>query len=160
MCDTQSRHGGQGVQNVSHGAKTDDKEAKLGLGLQTLIFSQGWAGPICERRAVVDDGECIWGGSGVGGVSGGSGVALRKQKQILHSAYPTYVGPASTLRSGLRLLGEAIVSARLKPRTFKTPQGDYGTSKAASATHPTQRVIGSRGRWGSRELVPLQATSN
>jgi hypothetical protein len=44
MCDAQSCHGGQRVQNVSHGAETDDKEAKLGLGLQTLIFSQGRAG--------------------------------------------------------------------------------------------------------------------
>ena len=32
----------QGVQNVAHGAKPNHKQAKLGLRVQTLIFSQGW----------------------------------------------------------------------------------------------------------------------
>jgi hypothetical protein len=29
------------VENVSHGAEPDHEQAKLGLGLQALIFSQG-----------------------------------------------------------------------------------------------------------------------
>jgi hypothetical protein len=32
------------VQNVSHGAEPDHEQAKLGLGLQGLIFSQGRVG--------------------------------------------------------------------------------------------------------------------
>jgi hypothetical protein len=35
---------GQRVQNVTHGSQADDKQAELGLGLQTLIFSQGNTG--------------------------------------------------------------------------------------------------------------------
>ena len=39
----QRRHRRQGVQNVSHGAQPDHKQAKLGVRLQTLIFSQARA---------------------------------------------------------------------------------------------------------------------
>ena len=38
----QRSDGRKGVQDVSHGAQPDDKEAKLGLSEQALIFSQGW----------------------------------------------------------------------------------------------------------------------
>jgi hypothetical protein len=37
-------HGGQRVENVTHGAEPDHKQAKLGLRVQTLIFSQGRLG--------------------------------------------------------------------------------------------------------------------
>jgi hypothetical protein len=29
------------VQNIAHGAQPDDEQAKIGLGVQTPIFSQG-----------------------------------------------------------------------------------------------------------------------
>jgi LSD1 subclass zinc finger protein len=37
----ESRHRRQGVQNVAHGAEADHQQAKIGMRLQTLIFSQG-----------------------------------------------------------------------------------------------------------------------
>ena len=39
----QRRHRRQRVQNVAHGAQPDHKQAKLGLRVQTLIFSQALA---------------------------------------------------------------------------------------------------------------------
>jgi len=33
--------GGQGVEDITHGAEADHKEAEVGVGLQTPIFSQG-----------------------------------------------------------------------------------------------------------------------
>ena len=36
----QCRHCRKGVQNVSHGAEPDHKQAKVGVGLQALIFSR------------------------------------------------------------------------------------------------------------------------
>jgi hypothetical protein len=41
MSDAKSSHSGQRMKNVAHGAETDHEQAKLGLGLQILIFSQG-----------------------------------------------------------------------------------------------------------------------
>jgi hypothetical protein len=40
-CLPQRRHRRQRVQNVAHGAQPDHKQAKLGLRVQTPIFSQG-----------------------------------------------------------------------------------------------------------------------
>jgi hypothetical protein len=40
MSLAQRRHCRQGMQNVSHGAQPDHEQAKLGLRLQTSIFSQ------------------------------------------------------------------------------------------------------------------------
>lgn len=37
----QRRHRRKSVQNVAHGAEPDHKQAKIGVRLQTLIFSQG-----------------------------------------------------------------------------------------------------------------------
>jgi hypothetical protein len=39
--DPQCGHGRKRMENVTHGAETDHEQAKLGLGLQILIFSQG-----------------------------------------------------------------------------------------------------------------------
>jgi hypothetical protein len=39
MGDAQRSDGRKGMENVAHGAETDHEEAKLGLGLQILIFS-------------------------------------------------------------------------------------------------------------------------
>jgi hypothetical protein len=36
----QRRYGRQGVQNVAHGTEPDHKQAKVGVGLQALIFSR------------------------------------------------------------------------------------------------------------------------
>ena len=45
MGHPQRRHRRKRMQNVAHGAETDHEQAKLGLGLQILIFSQGhWRG--------------------------------------------------------------------------------------------------------------------
>ena len=50
----QRRHRRQRVQNVAHGAQSDHKQTKLGLGVQALIFSQrrvrlSVAQAACER---------------------------------------------------------------------------------------------------------------
>ena len=37
---TQSRNRRQGMQNVAHGTEPDHKQAKVGVGLQALIFSR------------------------------------------------------------------------------------------------------------------------
>ncbi len=39
--DAQGRCGRKGMKNVAHGAETDHEQAKVGLRLQILIFSQG-----------------------------------------------------------------------------------------------------------------------
>jgi hypothetical protein len=38
--DAQRGDGREGMENVAHGAETDHKQTKLGLGLQISIFSQ------------------------------------------------------------------------------------------------------------------------
>jgi len=37
----QRRHRRQGMQNVAHGAEANNEQAKVGVRVQTLIFSQG-----------------------------------------------------------------------------------------------------------------------
>jgi hypothetical protein len=41
----QRRHRRQSVQNIAHGAQANHEQTKLGLGVQTPIFSQRRAGP-------------------------------------------------------------------------------------------------------------------
>ena len=53
MRETQGRDRRKGVQNVSHGAQADHKQAKVRLRLQALIFSQGgkglsWENSTCQ----------------------------------------------------------------------------------------------------------------
>src|SRR5271157_2706526 len=52
MGHSQRGHGRKRVQNVSHGAQTDHKQAKLGLSVQCLIFSQEHRGSPLYSMAV------------------------------------------------------------------------------------------------------------
>ena len=51
MSHAQRGNGGKGVENVAHGAETDHEQAKLGLRLQILIFSQGAAMALGQMSA-------------------------------------------------------------------------------------------------------------
>ncbi len=46
MGDAQRGNGREGMENVAHGAQTDHEQAKLGLSLQSSIFSQRLRGRV------------------------------------------------------------------------------------------------------------------